>query len=337
MKTSDFSYHLPEELIAQEPCAERDASRLMVLHRSGAISHSVFRNLADYFDEGDLLIINDSRVIPARLTGTDEKGHRREMLLVGKGEADRYRILSRGGYTGKVKFSDRFQAFLYNGVEARLEFEGELSGHLHEVGAMPLPPYIKREPGQKDARRYQTVYAATEGSIAAPTAGLHFTGNLLETLKKKSVDLKTITHHVGIGTFRPIRTEMVQEHEMETEYFDVPRQTIEAVARTKAAGRKVCLVGTTVVRAIESCLSGNYRPSGDPETESVKGATGLFITPGHVFQAADAVITNFHLPRSTPLILACAFAGTGRLLQAYEEAIAVQYRFFSYGDAMLIL
>jgi S-adenosylmethionine:tRNA ribosyltransferase-isomerase len=343
LKVSDFDYHLPKELIAKYPVEPRDAARMLVLHReTGQIEHRTFRELVRYLKEGDLLVLNDTKVIPARLFGRLPTGGKVELLLVRQVEPNLWEVMAKPARKLKegksVLFDDELRAVVrgYAGkgrriVEFQLSSEKSFMEKLQEVGKVPLPPYIEREEGPRDRELYQTVFASKEGAVAAPTAGLHFTAELLNKLKEKGIIIKTLTLHVGPGTFKPVKVEEVEEHEMDYETYFVPPDTAEEVNRAKEEGRRVVAVGTTVVRTLESAAdeSGKVR--------SGEGTTNLFIYPGYKFKVVDALITNFHLPRSTLIMLVSAFAGRERVLNAYEEAVKKGYRFYSYGDAMLIL
>ncbi|HET7788744.1 MAG TPA: tRNA preQ1(34) S-adenosylmethionine ribosyltransferase-isomerase QueA [Myxococcales bacterium] len=332
MDVADFDYQLPEELIAQAPLPERDASRLLVLPRAeGEIQHRGVRDLPLLLAEGDLLVANDARVIPARLHGRKQgTGGRVELLLVEPlGGADWLAL----GQAGKPLRAGQRVEVLGSAVEivqvrqggelvVRLPLEGDaLWKFLDEAGELPLPPYIRHAPGPQDSERYQTIFARERGAVAAPTAGLHFTPALVGKLRERGVGLAFITLHVGPGTFLPVRAQRTEDHRMHKERFVVPTGTARAIE----AARRVIAVGTTALRALEA--SGG-RPG--------EGSTDLFITPGYEFRTVDGLFTNFHLPRSTLLMLVAALAGLPRILQAYREAVARRYRFFSYGDAMLI-
>lgn len=332
MKVSDFDFELPESRIALKPAERRDSSRLMVLLPDGGLHHRSFSDLPEYLDEGDMLLLNRTKVTPVRLAGTKPGGGKLEILLVRNLGDDRWEIMSRGKYSGPLEISPALSAEIEDGKTARLIYEGELECVLWETGRMPLPPYIKREPDEEDKERYQTVYARKAGSIAAPTAGLHFTEELLESIERRGVLVRYLTLHVGTGTFTPIRTENVEDHLMDSEHFEMEKSLLEEIRRLR--GRLVA-VGTTTTRAIEGFLSGQSAISEDGN--SLKGSTDMFIYPGYRFRAVSALVTNFHLPRSTPLMLASALAGRPRLLDSYREAVREGYRFFSYGDAMLIL
>lgn len=339
MKAADFDFHLPEGLIAKKPSDKRDLSRLLVLHRNGEIEHRTFSNLPAYLNEGDLLLLNNTKVFPARLTGIKPTGGRFEFLLVKEIGIDKWEILSRGKYRGKISIADGFSAEIEEGI-ANFSYSGDFMENLWRYGDMPLPPYIKRKPEPADREWYQTVYAEKEGSIAAPTAGLHFTSELIEKIKDKGVNVGRLTLHVGIGTFRPIKTENLSEHCMDSEYFEIGKEIIEEIKKTKASGKRVFSVGTTTTRAIEGYMSGQYspiRPFTDSPIHRICGYTNIFIYPGYEFRVVGSLITNFHLPGSTPLMLASAFCGAEKLRGAYSIAVSQKYRFFSYGDAMLIL
>ena len=344
MKTSEFSYHLPEELIAQTPVEPRDSSRLLVLARAtGQMEYRTFRDVVDYLRPGDLLVANDSRVIPARLYGRrPETGGRVEALLLTRREPDLWEALVRPGKRlregGLIEFGCDGQV-----VEARivgrtpsggrlLAFPPDAASVLEKIGVTPLPPYIKAP--LADPTRYQTIYARERGSVAAPTAGLHFTPRLVEQVEAMGVRFAFTTLHIGLDTFRPVQEEEVEAHQIHTEYAVLGAETAAAINQTRAAGGKVIAVGTTAVRTLETAAKAAA------EGEAVgpySGWTDLYIYPGYRFRAVDALITNFHLPRSTLLMLVFAFAGRELILAAYREAVARAYRFYSFGDAMLIL
>lgn len=346
MEVADLDFELPEELIAQVPVEPRDASRLLALPRSGGEPrHLRFADLPELLAPGDLLVLNDSRVIPARLVGRRKTGGRIEVLLVepvvGTPPAGpaRWRAMARASKPIRVGAGLDF-----DGLGAEVEaVEGEgfyairfdrdeksLAQALDRVGRVPLPPYIRREPGDADRVRYQTVVASPPGSVAAPTAGLHFTPELLARLGARGVAWTTVTLHVGPGTFLPVRARRLEEHRMHAERYEVPEAAMVAFEAARARGGRVVAVGTTAVRTLESSFANDRLRSGP-------GRTDIFIRPGHAFRAVDGLITNFHLPRSTLLALVCAFGGTSRVLAAYRSAVAARYRFFSYGDAMAIL
>lgn len=336
MKTAEFDFDLPRSLIALEPAPERDGSRLLVLGPDGRVEHRRFSDITLYLGPGDMLLLNRTKVLPVRLSGVKPTGGRLDILLVRELSEGLWEIMCRQGYTGSLSFSRRLAAEIKGGKTAELLYEGDLEEILWEVGAMPLPPYIKREPGELDKSRYQTVYASEAGSIAAPTAGLHFTEELLGKVAARGVKVRHLTLHVGRGTFMPVRADDVEGHSMEAEYFEIDRPLLDEIASLK--GRLVA-VGTTTTRALEGFLGGRYceMESRGNGAGPVRGLTDIFIRPGHRFRAVGGLLTNFHLPRSTPLMLASALAGRERLLSAYAEAISGNYRFFSYGDAMLIL
>jgi S-adenosylmethionine:tRNA ribosyltransferase-isomerase len=341
MRISDFDFELPEELIAQAPAEPRDASRLMVVPREGALQHRTIAELPDLLAAGDLLILNDTRVIPARLLGTKETGGKAELLLcepLEGGLGRRWRAMGQASKALRAGARLRF-----DGLEATvdvvegggfysvtLDREGaELEAALERAGRLPLPPYIRRPPDDRDRERYQTILARSPGSAAAPTAGLHFTPALLDRLSARGIERATVTLHVGPGTFLPVRAERLDDHRMHGERYSVPPETVAAITRARSRGGRVVAVGTTTARTLESAIRDGRVASGEGRTE-------LFIRPGHTFGAVDALLTNFHLPRSTLLVLACALGGRERILGAYGEAVARRYRFFSYGDAMLI-
>ena len=340
MKTSDFYYDLPPELIAQTPLERRDGSRLMTLNReTGAIGHHHFYDLPQFLRPGDCLVLNDSRVLPARLIGHRETGGACEvLLLIDRGEKT-WECLVRPGKKmrpgTKVIFGDgELTAEVTEVLEGgnrlvRFHYDGIFLETLERLGKMPLPPYIRAE--LEDQERYQTVYSKVTGSAAAPTAGLHFTPELLQQIQAMGVRLAWVTLHVGLGTFRPVKAENLEEHEMHSEYCVVPPETAQAVNETKRAGGRVICVGTTSCRTVESWAAedGTLRSGG--------GWTDIFIYPGYRFKVLDGLITNFHLPESTLIMLVSALAGRERVLAAYQEAVRERYRFFSFGDAMLIL
>jgi S-adenosylmethionine:tRNA ribosyltransferase-isomerase len=332
VRLSGFDFSLPESLIALRPAPRRDHARLMVLRSDGGLEDRRFWHLPEYLRRGDILVLNKTRVLPVRLVGRREDGRPLDILLVRPLKGARWECLSRGKHTGRVSIGEGFWAFLTEGRTAELHYEGTLEEVLMRDGRMPLPPYIKRPSRAEDHQWYQTVYAREAGSIAAPTAGLHFTAGLLADIERKGVAVRYLTLHVGKGTFVPVRTEKVQEHRMEAEYFEIETSLLEEVSSRR--GRLVA-VGTTTTRALEGLLSGAKSTRGNGNG-LVRGETDIFIRPGHAFRAVDALVTNFHLPRSTPLMLASALAGRERLLEAYRHAVEQSYRFFSYGDAMLI-
>lgn len=339
MKKSDFYFDLPEELIAQTPLEKRDSSRLMCLDRvTGEVSHRVFTDLEELLRPGDCLVMNDSRVLPARLLGTRESGGAVEVLLLRDLGEGRWECLTRPGRKTKpgVKLSfgnGELTAEVESVAEGgnriiRFNYEGIFLEVLERLGKMPLPPYIKEE--LQDAERYQTVYSRELGSAAAPTAGLHFTRELLDRISAKGVRECFITLHVGLGTFRPVKEDEIEDHDMHSEFCIVPEETARIINETKAAGGRVVCVGTTSCRTLESFAN----PDGTMDAKS--GWTNIFIYPGYRFKCMDALVTNFHLPESTLVMLVSAFAGREHVLNAYAEAVRERYRFFSFGDAMFI-
>ncbi len=335
MKTADYDYYLPQGLVAARPAEYRDRSRLMVLHKDGGIEHRRFSDLPSYLAAGDMLILNNSKVFPARLTGRKPTGGKIDFLLVSRSGKNAWHVLSRESYTGMLAISDKVYVQMVEGKTAVFDDAADLSDIIWTHGRMPLPPYIRREPDETDRERYQTVYAEAEGSIAAPTAGLHFTVELLHLLERRAVRIRSITLHVGTGTFRPIKAERIADHRMDEEQFEITANVIREIGQAKQDGHKVVAVGTTSTRTLEGYFSG--RCSVRISNGTISGSTDIFIYEGHQFLAVDALITNFHLPRSSPLMLAAAFSGREKLLKAYTEAVSGGYRFFSYGDAMLVL
>lgn len=341
MNVDAFDYPLPEDRIAQRPVEPRDASRLMLLRRStGEISHHTFRDLPELLDPKDVLVVNDTRVLPARLIGSKvPTGGRVELLLLRRETYDTWEALVRPGRRlppgTRVTFGDgRLTAEILEttpagGRKVRFTWEGVFEELLDDLGKMPLPPYIKES--VDDAERYQTVYAKASGSAAAPTAGLHFTPELLANIRDRGIGVSSLTLHVGLGTFRPVTTERIEDHAMHEEYFSLPAKTVEAVRAARRRGGRVVAVGTTSVRVLESVADASG------ELRAKEGWTDIFIYPGYTFRCVDALITNFHLPRSTLLMLVAAFAGYELTMRAYEEAVHSDYRFFSFGDAMLIV
>ena len=340
MKLTDFYYDLPQELIAQDPLEKRSDSRLMVVGREdGSITHKHFYDIIDYLNKGDCIVINDTKVIPARLMGVKEDtGASIEVLLLKRKEEKVWEILVKPGKKAKTGTRIRFGDGLLTGevidiVEEgnrliRFEYEGIWEELLDKLGQMPLPPYITHQ--LKDRNRYQTVYAKNEGSAAAPTAGLHFTNELLEQLKEKGVEIAHVTLHVGLGTFRPVKADNILEHHMHSEFYVVEEQEAAKINAAKARGSQVISVGTTSTRTLESVADENGI------VRAGSGWTDIFIYPGYSFKVVDSLITNFHLPESTLLMLVSAFATREKMLHAYEEAVKEQYRFFSFGDAMFI-
>ncbi len=340
MKVADFNYNLPEELIAQVPIQKRDESRLMVLDKENkTIEHKVFKDILDYLRPGDCLVRNNTKVIPARLYGTKEQtGANIEFLLLNRIEGDVWEVMVRPGKKlmpgAKVSFGDGIlKAEIIEKLDGgsrkvKFEYNGIFNEILDEIGLMPLPPYIKERLKEKD--RYQTVYAKYEGSAAAPTAGLHFTDELLETIKEKGVDIANVTLHVGIGTFRPVKVENIEEHDMHSEHYYMKEEDCKKINNARKNGGRIIAVGTTSCRVLESISDENGMVK---ETE---GDTNIFIYPGYKFKCIDALITNFHLPESTLIMLVSALAGKDYIMSAYEEAVKEKYRFFSFGDAMFI-
>ena len=341
MKTSDFYFDLPKELIAQDPLEDRSSSRLLVLDRkTGAREHRIFRDIVEYLNPGDCLVINNTKVIPARLYGAKEGTQAKiEILLLKRREGDVWETLVKPGKKAKpgtkISFGDgllmgevldvvdegnRLIKFTYDGIFEEI---------LDQLGQMPLPPYITHQ--LKDKNRYQTVYAKHDGSAAAPTAGLHFTPELLRQIEEKGVKIAHVTLHVGLGTFRPVKVEDVTEHHMHSEYFFIEEDQAKLINDTKAAGGRVIAVGTTSCRTLESAVGE------DGKLKATSGWTDIFIYPGYQFKVIDALITNFHLPESTLLMLVSALAGKENIMNAYEEAVKERYRFFSFGDAMFIM
>ena len=335
MKITDFDFILPEQLISERPLRERAGSNLLVLHKDGTIEHQTFSDLPSYLEKEDMLIINNTKVFPARLTCFKENGGRIDILLIKRKTDEEWDVLSKGKFTGPLKVSDELWLDLYRGSVARFRYSGDFMDILWRCGDMPIPPYIKRLPDRSDKESYQTVFASKEGSIAAPTAGLHFTGALLKDMAAKGVKIRELTLHVGVGTFKPIRTDNLDEHSMDAEHFEIDKKLVSEIGETKASGKKIITVGTTTTRALEGYVSGNCTVAS--RNGRVEGSTNIFIHPGYVFKVVDSLVTNFHLPRSTPLMLVSALIGREKLFLAYREAIAKRYRFLSYGDAMLIL
>ena len=345
MDVAQFDYELPPELIAQEPAEPRDSSRLLVVNRGeGTWVDRTFRDLPALLREGDCVVANQSRVIPARLLGSVEPGgHRVELLLLRPAEGERWDALVRPGRrcragaqvsVGAGAASVRILAEKPDGVrEVMVEAPWTVAELLDRHGLPPLPPYIDRHDAPKpdDRERYQTVYARDRGSIAAPTAGLHFTPELLARVGAVGAELHFLTLHVGVGTFRPLRTERIEEHRIPAEDVEISSETAAAITRARAEGRRIVAIGTTTTRALE------WAAAADGRLSAVRGAADLFIFPGHRFRVVDALVTNFHLPRSTLLLLTAAFCGRELLLRAYRHAVAEGYRFYSYGDAMLIV
>ncbi|MCI5636967.1 MAG: tRNA preQ1(34) S-adenosylmethionine ribosyltransferase-isomerase QueA [Sarcina ventriculi] len=340
MKVSDFDFYLPEELIAQCPLKERDSSRFMVVDRkTGEIEHKVFHDVIDYLEKGDTLVLNNTRVMPARLIGEkEETGGKIEFLLLKRIEGDKWECLAKPGKKAKVGAmftfgegklkavvreigleGNRVIEFIYNGIFEEI---------LDELGQMPLPPYIHEK--LDDRERYQTVYSKEKGSAAAPTAGLHFTEELLEKIREKGVNIAFVTLHVGLGTFRPVKVESIDEHIMHSEYYELDEENAKIINDTKKRGNRVIAVGTTSTRTLETIGNENG------EVRAQSGWTNIFIFPGYKFNIVDALITNFHLPESTLIMLVSALAGKENIMNAYKKAVEEKYRFFSFGDSMFI-
>ena len=340
MKVSDFDFYLPEELIAQCPLKERDSSRFMVVDRkTGEIEHKVFHDVIDYLEKGDTLVLNNTRVMPARLIGEkEETGGNIEFLLLKRIEGDKWECLAKPGKKAKVGAmftfgegklkavvreigleGNRVIEFIYNGIFEEI---------LDELGQMPLPPYIHEK--LDDRERYQTVYSKEKGSAAAPTAGLHFTEDLLEKIREKGVNIAFVTLHVGLGTFRPVKVESIDEHIMHSEYYELDEENAKIINDTKKRGNRVIAVGTTSTRTLETIGNENG------EVRAQSGWTNIFIFPGYKFNIVDALITNFHLPESTLIMLVSALAGKENIMNAYKKAVEEKYRFFSFGDSMFI-
>ena len=341
MKVSDFNYNLPQELIAQVPIKNRDESRLMVLDKKNkTIEHKIFKDIINYLKPGDCLVRNNTKVIPARLYGIkEETGINVEFLLLNRIEGDYWEVMVRPGR----RLKEGTKVILGNGIlqaeileimnggnrKVKFTYEGIFNEILDKIGLMPLPPYIHEKLKEKD--RYQTVYAKYEGSAAAPTAGLHFTNELLEEIRQKGIDIANVTLHVGIGTFRPVKEENVEEHAMHTEHFYIKQEDVEKINKAKKEGHRIIAVGTTSCRVLESIADENGY------VKPIEADTGIFIYPGYKFKCIDGLITNFHLPESTLIMLVSALAGKDYIMHAYEEAVKEKYRFFSFGDAMAIL
>ncbi|MDO9463280.1 MAG: tRNA preQ1(34) S-adenosylmethionine ribosyltransferase-isomerase QueA [Deltaproteobacteria bacterium] len=346
---ADYDYELPESLIAQHPASERDASRLLVLdRRNNRIEHRLFRDIVYYLKEGDLLVINDTKVFPARLQGKTTNNKTVEILLLSPPQPEngcpgqaRVMCLAKKSKTLRAGHEIHFGKSLHGVVlesagagqiRMSLFWEGNIGDILAELGQTPLPSYIKRDghPSPEDVRRYQTIFARKTGAVAAPTAGLHFTEKLLGEIKERGVNIAAITLHVGYGTFAPVRVSNIRQHKMHAEYYEISDESARIIHETRAGGNSVVAVGTTTTRALESASDEGGR------IQNPKGLTDIFIYPGYKFKAIDHLLTNFHLPRSTLLMLVSALAGREKILRAYQEAVKKQYRFFSYGDAMLI-
>ena len=340
MKTSDFDYYLPEELIAQTPVYPRDSSRLMVYDREkDEIYHRHFFDIVDYLKKGDVLVRNNTKVLPARMFALTPNGGKVEVLLLKRFDLTEWEVLVKPGKKARVgaklKISDELSLEVLNNIEesgsrrVKFYYDGVFEDIISRLGEMPLPPYITEK--LKDQGRYQTVYAKVDGSAAAPTAGLHFTDELIEKIKAKGVEIVDVLLHVGLGTFRPVKSEDILEHHMHSEYYEISQDAAEKINRAKKEGRRIIAVGTTSVRTLESAANDKG------EVRAVKENTEIFIYPPYKFKCVDALITNFHLPKSTLIMLISALAGRENILKVYEEAIAMEYRFFSFGDAMLII
>ncbi len=340
MKVSEFNYDLPEELIAQHPYDKRDEARLLVMDRTTQkMKHTVFKQVIDYLNPGDCLVINNTKVLPARLYGKKATGANVEFLLLKNLQNDEWETMVRPGNKlkpgTKVTFgngllkAEILEVLAGGNRKVKFEYQGIFNEILDQIGLMPLPPYIKESLKEND--KYQTVYAKYEGSSAAPTAGLHFTEELLEEIKKKGVKIAKVTLHVGIGTFRPVKVENVEEHTMHSEHYYIKKEDADVINETKKSGHKIISVGTTSCRVLESVADENGFVK---ETE---GDTSIFIYPGYQFKCIDQLITNFHLPESTLIMLVSSLAGKDFVMKAYEEAVKEKYHFFSFGDAMMIL
>ena len=340
MKVTDFDYELPEELIAQHPNEKRDEARLMVLHRRNqTIEHKIFKDIIDYLNPGDCLVLNNTKVLPARLYGKKEDtGANVEFLLLKRLEKDVWEVMVRPGRKlkngtnvifGEGLLKGKILEVLENGNrKVEFEYDGIFNEVLDKIGLMPLPPYIKES--LKEKERYQTVYAKHEGSSAAPTAGLHFTEELLSKLKEKGIEIANVTLHVGIGTFRPVKVDKVEEHEMHSEHFYIKQEDVDKINKAKEQGKRIIACGTTSCRVLESVADENGKVT------PVERDTDIFIYPGYKFKCIDGLITNFHLPKSTLVMLVSALAGKDYIMNAYYEAVKEKYQFFSFGDAMFI-
>ncbi len=340
MKVSDFNFNLPEELIAQHPYDKRDEARLLVLDRkTRELKHKVFKDIIDFLNPGDCLVINNTKVIPARLYGKKDTGAAVEFLLLKRIEGDTWEAMVRPGHKlkpgTKVTFGEGIlQAEILEVLEGGnrkvvFKYNGIFNEILDQIGLMPLPPYIKET--LKEKNKYQTVYAKYDGSAAAPTAGLHFTEELLEEIKKKGIEIANVTLHVGIGTFRPVKVENIEDHNMHSEHYYIKKEDAEKINKAKENGKRVIAVGTTSCRVLESVSDENGK------VKEFEGDTNIFIYPGYKFKCIDSLITNFHLPESTLIMLVSSLAGREFVMEAYEEAVKERYKFFSFGDAMVIL
>lgn len=339
MRVEEFNYDLPKELIAQTPYDKRDEARLMVLDRKNqTIDHKIFRDVIDYLEAGDCLVINDTKVIPARLYGKKDTGANVEFLLLKRLEGDEWEAMVRPGNKlkpgSKVEFGDGLlkaeilEVMPGGNRRVKFQYNGIFNEILDKIGLMPLPPYITER--LKDKDKYQTVYAKYEGSAAAPTAGLHFTEELLEKVKEKGVEIAKVTLHVGIGTFRPVKVENVEDHDMHSEHYYIKKEEAEKINRAKETGHKVVAVGTTSCRVLESASNDKGL------VHEIEDDTNIFIYPGYKFKCIDSLITNFHLPESTLIMLVSSLAGRDFIMKAYNEAVKEKYKFFSFGDAMMI-
>ena len=340
MKVSEFNYELPEELIAQHPYDKRDEARLMVLNREKqTIENKVFRDVIDYLNPGDCLVINNTKVIPARLYGKKDTGANVEFLLLKRIEKDTWEAMVRPGNKlkpgTKVSFGDGIlkaevlEVLAGGNRKVIFEYDGIFNEILDKIGLMPLPPYIKESLKEKD--KYQTVYAKYDGSAAAPTAGLHFTEELLKKIKEKGIEIANVTLHVGIGTFRPVKVENIEDHSMHSEHFYIRKEDAEKINKAKKNGKRIVAVGTTSCRVLESVSDENGM------VKPIESDTNIFIYPGYKFKCIDSLITNFHLPESTLIMLVSSLAGRDFIMKAYNEAVKEEYKFFSFGDAMIIL
>lgn len=339
MKVADFNYNLPEELIAQTPIKQRDESRLMVLNRkTQTIEHKVFKDILEHLKPGDCLVRNNTKVIPARLYGKKDTGAKVEFLLLNRTEGDIWEVMVRPGRKvlpgAKISFgngllqAEVLEVLEHGNRKVKFTYQGIFNEILDEIGMMPLPPYIKERLEEKG--RYQTVYAKYDGSAAAPTAGLHFTEDLLEKIKEKGIEIANVTLHVGIGTFRTVKVEEIENHDMHSEHFYIKQEDVDKINRAKERKNRVIAIGTTSCRVLESIADEQGR------VKATESDTKIFIYPGYQFKCVDALITNFHLPESTLIMLVSALAGKDYIMKAYEEAVREKYRFFSFGDAMFI-
>lgn len=351
MRTSDFDFFLPKNLIASRPLEKRDSSRLLVLHKNRKIEHKMFFDVVGYMNKGDMLLLNNTKVFPARILAVRSDNKEIDILFIKEADSSgTWEVMYRGGFRGEIFIRDAIKAEVWIERQASsakyqttkkflrfLDIEPlKAKDIIWQHGYMPLPPYIRRMPDDEDRQTYQTVYAEDEGSIAAPTAGLHFTIDLLNKIEKKGVLVRAITLHVGPGTFKPIKAEFIEGHKMDEEYFEIKSSLIEEMQHVKRSGKRLIAVGTTTTRAIEGFVSGVYYKC-NSSNGFIRGYTDIFIRPGYNFKAVDAIITNFHLPKSTPLMLVSALCGFDNVLMAYKDAIVRNYRFFSYGDAMLVI